>query len=186
MKTRNLIVVVVVVVGVAVAAGLLSRPASVSPPVQVSEPRTHTVVAQPESATPAANPIARIAEPVQRPAPPTSPRAVTPPTRVTTTDHIARVKALDNAFVSVSGREARLYAAFEKAGVQPPRATVDLVAKRRAGASRDDLIQFVMTSFPNDALVRAIAVEWLGPSDQRAEVTDSAVQPHRRPEFERR
>jgi hypothetical protein len=73
----------------------------------------------------------------------------------------ARFKALHQAIMTTTPEAARLYSDLAKAGVATPPEARTLVQMREHGASHDELVAYVRTSFPNEMIVRAVALRWL-------------------------
>src|SRR5688500_18214505 len=117
----------------------------------------------PETVGPAPLPARAVNSTSPPPAPPQrTVRAATPlAAEPETTTNEARFRALHEALVTTTLEAARLYSDFAKAGVTTPPQARTFVQMKQRGASRDDLVAYVRTSFPNDVIARAVVLRWL-------------------------
>jgi hypothetical protein len=60
-----------------------------------------------------------------------------------------------------SAQDLALYSRFERLGIEPPPEAAALIARRKAGASTEELEAYVRQAFPQDARTRLAAIEWI-------------------------
>ncbi len=73
----------------------------------------------------------------------------------------ASTAALQAAVRRVQPAQARLFAAFERAGMRAPDEADVLLQMEAGGSPADEMVAFVRLRFPRDARTRLVAVDWI-------------------------